>query len=177
MAGPSAGLARRTGTIAPADRISYIPAGHSELAVARLLPVVIAPIAMIDPLARIAANLVARITGPLTFRLVLQPAIAITAGVRAGVADARNGRPAYLWAIFSSPAHRRELLRDGWKDVTKVFAAAFVVDLVYQWIATRWIYPGEALLVAFLLACVPYVLVRGLANRITRARMQRGGAR
>jgi hypothetical protein len=129
---------------------------------------------MIDPLTRIVANLAGRITGPLTFRLVLQPAVAIIAGIRAGVADARADKPAWLWSVFTSRAHRRELLRDGWKDITKIFVAAVTVDVIYQWIAQRWIYPGEALLVAFVLACVPYALIRGPVNRLARLWMRRG---
>jgi hypothetical protein len=31
------------------------------------------------------------------------------------------------------------------------------------------VYPGELLIIAFLLACAPYVLVRGPVNRIVSA--------
>jgi len=34
----------------------------------------------------------------------------------------------------------------------------------------RFVYPGEALLVAFLLACVPYLLIRGFVDRLARSR-------
>ena len=55
-----------------------------------------------------------------------------------------------------------------------------VIDAVYQLMVFRWIYPGELLLVPFLLACVPYLLIRGLANRIAsigrRKRAPLGGA-
>jgi hypothetical protein len=34
----------------------------------------------------------------------------------------------------------------------------------------RWFYPSQALLVALFLAVVPYLLLRGPANRITRSR-------
>ena len=44
----------------------------------------------------------------------------------------------------------------------------------HQWIALKWIYPWEGLLVAFLLGFVPYVLVRGLVNRLARLWMRRG---
>jgi hypothetical protein len=128
---------------------------------------------MVDPFTRIAANLAGRIVGPLTFRLVLQPAVAIVAATKAGIADARADKPAWLWSVVSHPSTRREFLRDGWQDITKVFVLAVIIDLVYQWIELRWIYPGEALLVAFLLACVPYALVRGPVNRLARLWMHR----
>ena len=60
-------------------------------------------------------------------------------------------------------------MRSGWKDVGKVFLLAIVLDVVYQFIVARFVYPGEALLVALLLAIVPYLVVRGLATRIARS--------
>jgi hypothetical protein len=60
-------------------------------------------------------------------------------------------------------------LREGWTAVAKVFLAAVVLDVVYQLVVLRWVYPGEALLVALLLACVPYLLIRGLVNRLVRS--------
>lgn len=61
------------------------------------------------------------------------------------------------------------MLRDGWKAVGKVFVIAIMIDLVYQVIVVRWFYPGEALLVAAILALIPYLLIRGPVNRIVRA--------
>ena len=129
---------------------------------------------MTDLMARVVGNLIGRLTGPLTLRLFLQPTMAVIAAVRAGYQDARMDRPAYLWAVVSNPSHRRQLLQQGWKDVTKVFIAAVLIDVVYQVIALRWVYPGEALLVGFLLAVVPYVLIRGPVNRIARLWIKRG---
>ena len=106
----------------------------------------------------------------MTFRLLLQPAAAMFLAARAGLKDAREDRPLYFWSIFTDPVNRREILRDGWKDVAKVFAMAVVIDFVYQIIALRWIYPGEALIVAALLAILPYLIFRGLLNRAARSR-------
>ena len=90
----------------------------------------------------------------------------------AGLRDAQAGKPPYFWAILTSPADRADLLREGWKAVGKVFVLAMVIDVVYQLIVFRWIYPLESLLVAFLLACVPYLLIRGPVNRIARSGRQ-----
>ena len=60
------------------------------------------------------------------------------------------------------------MLKDGWKSVGKVFVLALILDVVYQIIVTRFVYPGEALVTAVLLAIVPYVLLRGPVNRIAR---------
>ena len=117
---------------------------------------------------RVWTNLIGRVGGPLTFRLILQPCMAIFFAIRDGLQDARQGRPAYFWALFTEPAHRRDLLREGWKAVAKVFVIAFIIDVIYQLIVLRWVYPGEALLTAFILAFVPYLLVRGPVNRLAR---------
>jgi hypothetical protein len=130
---------------------------------------------MDDELARFWANLVGRVTGPMSFRLVLQPAVAVFLAVRAGLLDARAGRPPYMWAILANPAQRKDLLREGWKAIAKVFAMAVGIDLAYQLLVFRWFYPFEALAVAFLLACVPYLLLRGPVDRLVRAWLARRG--
>jgi hypothetical protein len=119
-------------------------------------------------LTRVWGNLIGRVHGPLTFRLILQPIVAAILATRAGLKDAREGRPIYFWAFFTHPDQRRQLLRDGWKSVGRVFILAIVIDAVYQLIVFRWLYPGEASVVAFVLAIVPYLLVRGPVNRIAR---------
>ena len=124
---------------------------------------------MEDVFSRFVENMVDRVTGPMTFRVLLQPAMATLMAIRDGLQDARTGKPPYSGPIAGDPAHRRELLRDGWKSVAKIFVLAFVLDVVYQWIALRWFYPGEALLVAILLAIAPYLIFRGLVNRLTRS--------
>jgi hypothetical protein len=126
---------------------------------------------MDDIITRIWQNLGDRITGPMSFRLLLQPSVAAFFAIRAGLQDARLGRPAYGWAVLTTDAATRGLLlRDGRKAIAKVFCLAIVLDCVYQIIVQRWIYPGEALAVAFVLACVPYLLIRGPVNRLMRAR-------
>jgi hypothetical protein len=120
-----------------------------------------------DILTRFMENLVGRVRGPMHFRMVLQPLMAILFAVRMGLKDAREGKPPFTWTLFTDRAHRRELLRDGWKSVGKVFILALVLDAVYQYIELRWFYPIEALAVAILLALVPYLLVRGPIKRLS----------
>jgi hypothetical protein len=110
-------------------------------------------------------DLVGRVGGPLTFRFVIQPSVAVFLAIRAGLKDAREGRPVFFWTVVLDPAQRRYLLRQGWKDVGKLFMVAIVLDVIYQIIVLGWIYPGQTLIVATTLALVPYLMVRGLANR------------
>lgn len=123
---------------------------------------------MKDIFARMWLNLGDRVGGPMTFRLILQPTMAALLALRGGLKDARAGQTPYLWNVFTDPVNRADLLREGWKAIARVFLLAVTMDVIYQWIVFGWIYPGEALLVAILLAVVPYVLIRGPANRIAR---------
>ena len=113
-------------------------------------------------------NLIGRSDGPMTFRLILQPAMAVLLAIRAGLHDAREGQPPFLWTIFSNPGRRRELSRLAWNDVGNVFILALVLDSIYQVMVHSSIYALELLLSATILALVPYVIVRGLVTRLAR---------
>lgn len=117
---------------------------------------------------RIVENMTDRVSGPLKFRLVLQPVMAVIFAILSGLKDARMGKPPYFWALISNPAHRADMLKDGWKSVGKVFVLALVLDVTYQIIVQRFVYPGEAIIVAFVLAILPYLIVRGLVTRIAQ---------
>lgn len=119
---------------------------------------------------RYIESLFARLDGPLHFRLIVQPAMAAIFAVIDGVKDAKLGRPAYFWAVVSNPAQRSELLKLGWKRIGKIFILAVILDVIYQLKVTHWVYPGETLTVAILLAVVPYILLRGPINRLVRWR-------
>lgn len=123
---------------------------------------------MRDMLLRALANVFDRVGGPMTFRIILQPTMAALLAVLAGVKDARNGRPPYLWTILTDRGQRADLLHEGWRSIARVFVLALVMDVIYQLIVLKWIYPLELILVAILLAVVPYVVIRGPVNRLVR---------
>ena len=116
-------------------------------------------------------QLVGRLDGPLKFRLILQPSVAVFFAIRDGLSDSRRGNVPYFWAIFTEPSRRMDLIREGWRSVAKVFFFATIMDLVYQYLVLGWIYPLAALSMAFLLAFIPYLLIRGPVNRIARRTM------
>jgi len=117
---------------------------------------------------RIVENMSERVSGPMHFRFILQPVMATLFAVIAGLKDAKAGKSPYFWALFTDPSNRTEMLKDGWKSVGKVFLLAVVLDLVFQYKVMGTFYPGEVLIVAFLLAFLPYLLVRGLVTRLAR---------
>jgi len=106
--------------------------------------------------------------GSLSFRFLLQPTVVAIIAIIAGVRDTQAGRPAYFWSIITDAAHRQERLREGWNAIWKVFIVVVVLDVIYEVLVFRTIYPGETLLVAIVLAVIPYMALRGLSNRVAR---------
>jgi len=121
-------------------------------------------------LSRLWADLIARPGGPLEFRFLLQPLVAALLAVRDGMSDARTGRPPYFWTLVHDPALRRERLREGVKATVRVVLLGVAIDAFYQFKVHGTVYPGEALGIALLLGFVPYLLIRGPTDRITRRR-------
>ena len=112
--------------------------------------------------------LMGRPTGPMAPRFILQPTMAAFFAIRAGLKDAREGRTPFLWLYATAPEHRGGLVRQAWSHVRNVFFIALGLDVVYQVIVFKWVYPLQALIVAVTLAIVPYVLIRGLVTRFAR---------
>jgi len=125
---------------------------------------------MEDLFARVLDDLIARVSGPMRFRLVLQPLMASTLAILAGLKDARAGKPPYFWTMLTVPARRADMIRDGWRRVGRVFILALVLDIAYQIVVLRFVYPLEAIIVSFVLAVVPYLILRGPVNRLVRRR-------
>jgi len=119
-----------------------------------------------DMLARFADDMFARLSGPMTFRLVLQPLMAFTLAIVDGLKDAKSGAPPYLWAVFTRRGHRLETIRDGWRSIGRVFLLALGLDFVYEMVGQPAMYPDEAIVVAIILAIVPYLLLRGIVTRL-----------
>ena len=116
--------------------------------------------------ARVWQDLVDRTHGPMKLRLIVQPLVACVLAVRAGLHDARAGRPPLFWAIAFHPEQRRDLLRQAWKDAGTVFLVGLLLDVVYQVIVLHTVYVGEAIVVAILLVMIPYAVVRAAVTRI-----------
>jgi hypothetical protein len=125
---------------------------------------------MDDQFCRIIEDLVGRVSGPMKFRLILQPVMAAIFAIRSGLKDAKENKPPYFWAMFTDPDSRADMIRDGWKSVGRVFILGIIMDAIYQFIVFRWFYPVEALLVAAILALIPYLLIRGPVTRIAKKR-------
>jgi hypothetical protein len=113
-----------------------------------------------------AQNLIDRTDGPMNFRFILQPVMAAVFAIIAGLKDARAGKPPYFWSLIAGKAHRVDRIKDGWKSVGKVIIVALILDIAYQIIVLKFIYPGEAVIVAFIVVIAPYLILRGLVTRL-----------
>ena len=117
---------------------------------------------------RIWQNLLERPGGPMTFRFVLQPIMATIAALVDGVKDARTGRNPYFWTILTNPAKRGSHLHEGLIATARVILLGLCMDLIYQFIVFDTFHPAEAVIIAGLLAFVPYLLLRGPITRVAR---------
>jgi len=118
-------------------------------------------------------DLIERPDGPMRFRFVLQPLMATIVAIRDGREDARFGRAPYLATVLGNPQERAERLRHGLNATARIIALGLVMDVIYQAIVFRTFYPDQALVVALVLAFVPYVIVRGVTRRILRSQPPR----
>ena len=110
-------------------------------------------------------DLVERPDGPMRFRFVLQPLMAAIVAIRDGLKDARSGRSPYFATVLGNPRERAGRLREGLNATARIIALGLVMDVIYQAIV---FYPDQALVVALVLAFVPYVIIRGVTARISR---------
>jgi len=134
-----------------------------------------------DDFSRLWRNVVARPGGPMTFRFVLQPVMALLAAFRDGVRDARLDRTPYLSAIvFGGGERRGARLWEGVVSTARILILGAVMDVAYQLAFLNSFYPAESALIAILLAFLPYALMRGPLARLARLarllKMQRAPA-
>jgi hypothetical protein len=80
--------------------------------------------------------------------------------------DANSGRSPYLSTILINPATRSARLHEGLIATARIILLGLCMDVIYQFIELKAFHPGEAVIIALLLAFVPYLLLRGPFARI-----------
>lgn len=160
---------------APVDPPSSSAVVLARVAMALLVGLVIAGLAIFglsgDEQTRLWRNIVARPGGPMTFRFILQPVMAAIAAWKDGSADARLNRPPYLASIIRGQGDRGHLLWEGVISTARIILLGIGMDAVYQVTVLKTFHPGEAAVIALLLAFVPYLLLRGPFRRLARRRL------
>jgi hypothetical protein len=117
---------------------------------------------------RIWSDIFNRPSGPMALRFILQPVMATIAALHDGLKDARTGRPPYLSTMLTSSEARGGLFREGLIATGRTILMGLVMDTIYQATVLKTFYPGEAVIIAILLAFVPYLFLRGPIARIAR---------
>ena len=117
-------------------------------------------------------DLIERPDGPMRFRFFLQPLMAAIAAIHDGREDARAGRSPYFMTVLRNPQERVGRLREGLNATARIILLGLVMDVIYQLIVLKTFYPNEALVIALLLAFVPYLIIRGLVLRVARSRIR-----
>jgi len=118
-----------------------------------------------DTFQRIWRNLVDRPSGPMSFRFILQPSMAAIAAIYDGLKDARRNRTPYFSTILWNPQKRVGRLREGLNAIARIMLLCIAMDAIYQVLALDTFHPSEAVIVALLLAFLPYVVIRGSVTR------------
>ena len=122
---------------------------------------------------RIWHDIAERPGGPMTFRFALQPVMALIAAWHDSMKDARRGRTPYVQALLTGARDRGDLLREGLSSTGRILLLGIGMDAIYQWRVLDGFYPGETVVIAILLAFVPYLLLRGIITRIAEWRNKR----
>jgi hypothetical protein len=133
-----------------------------------------------ESLGRLWTDILDRPGGPMTFRFILQPAMAIIAALRDGFHDARLGRRPYVWALIHGvrdSGGRSGRLWEGIVSTARILILGVVMDIIYQWKVLDTFYPGQSAVIAILLAFIPYLLLRGPFERIAHFWVARQAAR
>lgn len=117
-----------------------------------------------------------RHSGPMSFRLILQPVMSLIYAVIAGVKDAKAGRQHFVidgLILGKTKRTRKDLLKELWKDVGKVFILAVIMEVIFEIIEFKTVHPLEVIRVSFFLAIVPYLIFRGPVERIVSLFMKK----
>jgi hypothetical protein len=156
---------------------------RSKLFIARLVVVLVVAFAVAglvyygfsgEVRARIWQNLLDRPGGSMAFRFILQPVMATIAAVLDGIKDARIGRAPFLEAVLTDPAKRAGRLHEAVIATARIILLGLVMDGIYQFIEFKTFHPAEAVIIALLLAFLPYIALRGPISRVARRWFRRG---
>jgi hypothetical protein len=123
---------------------------------------------------RLWQNLFERPGGPMVFRFFLQPTMAAIAAWRDGLDDARTGRSPFFVGALTDPAQRTVRLNEALVATARIILLGLVMDGIYQAIEFSSFHPAEAVIIALVLAFLPYLVLRGLIARAARWWFSRG---
>ena len=120
-------------------------------------------------------KIVARLTGAMSFRFILQPGIAVFLGIRDGLMDAKAGTPPFIADLIFNPKDRDRKLKSAFHRLLTPIIVATVLDTIAQHLIFGHINPLGAVIVGAFVMGIPYALARGVTNRIASGLRSRTG--
>ena len=114
-------------------------------------------------------GIVARLAGPMSFRFMLQPTIAVLLGIRDGRLDAKALTPPFIFDLVFKPADREKAIKSGLRTLLTPMIVGTVLDAVAQYLIFGRVRILPAMLVGMFVMGFPYSLARGISNRIATA--------
>ena len=112
----------------------------------------------------------------MTFRFFLQPTMAAIAALHDGIKDAREGHKSFFWTAWRDSTQHTGRLREGLLSTARIMLLGISMDVIYQFKVLDRFYPVEALVMAILLAVIPYFVFRWIVERAARWWLARKGA-
>jgi hypothetical protein len=119
-------------------------------------------------------EIVERITGPLRFRFIVQPVIAVLLGMRDGRLDAKAGSPPYVLDLLIHPEHRGGLFSSAGGTLLTPVIVGTVLDAIAQYLIFESIRPLQAVVTGTVVMALPYAVSRGVVNRFITRKKRRG---
>jgi hypothetical protein len=101
---------------------------------------------------RFWSDIADRIHGPMTFRFFLQPTMALIAAIPDGISNARGDGGA------------RGGVRQALLATARTVLLGLSMDVIYQYKVLDRFYPAEAVMMAVLLALIPYFVFRRITQ-------------
>lgn len=117
---------------------------------------------------RFWSDIFARASGPMTFRFYLQPTMALIAALHDGIRDTRFGHHSFFWTAAGDSTKQAGRLREGLRATARIVLLGLSMDVIYQIKVLDQFYPVEAVMMALLLAVVPYFIFRWIVESVSR---------
>ena len=125
---------------------------------------------------RFWADIFGRVGGPMAFRFILQPGMAFVAALHDGIKDARYGHKSFFWNVREGSLQQSGRLREGLIATARVALIGLSMDVIYQFKEFDRFYPAEAVMMALLLAVLPYFIFRWIVENVARWWLARNSA-
>jgi hypothetical protein len=106
----------------------------------------------------------------MNLRFIVQPIIAAILGIRAGIHDARQATPPFIWSLCARPSGWKLQLKQAREQLVIPLVVAIVLDGIVQYLLFQRIRFLGAVVLGTILMGLPYSLARGVTNRIVSAR-------